>query len=161
IDYPEYDESYYHVRGVLVTEGRYADAAISDLSSAPGSVWVYAGLYAWRRNSNLYPYALILSVWVMGMAAYLLLNRLFSPPLSWFFALLIVVAAVPIRPSSMTYYMGVGVLWLGLALLGGPVTRRGLGALVVLLSSYFRPEFQTVFWILCVYLIYREWRNVK
>src|SRR5689334_21857133 len=99
IDYPEYDESYYLVRGVLVTEQRYADAAISDLTSAPGAVWVYAGLYTWLRNSNVYPYAFIIAVWVMGIGAYLLLSRIFPPLLNWLFALLIVVGATPARPE--------------------------------------------------------------
>lgn len=161
IDYAEYDESYYLVRGMLVTEHRYAEAAISDVSSAPGAVWLYAALYSWQHNANVYPYALIISVWVMGIAAYLLLGRLFSPLLSWLFALFIVVAATPVRPENMTYYLGVGILWTGLALLGRSVVLRGLAAFVVLISVYFRPEFQFCFWLLLIYLIYYEWRSIR
>jgi len=158
IDYPEYDESYYLVRGVLVTEQRYADAAISDLTSAPGAVWIYAALYSWQHNSNVYPYAFILAVWVMGIGGYLLLSRIFPPLLSWLFALFIAVSATPVRPENMTYYLGAGILWFGLSLLGRSVIGRGLAAFVVLLSVYFRPEFQFCFWPLFIYLIYYEWR---
>ncbi len=161
IDYPEYDESYYLVRGVLVTEGRYADAAISDLTSAPGAVWVYAALYSWQRNANVYPYAFILAVWTMGIGAYLLLSRIFPPLPSWLFALFIVVSATPARPENMTYFLGAGILWFGLSLLGRSVIARGLAAFVVLISMYFRPEFQFCFWPLCLYLIYYEWRIIR
>jgi hypothetical protein len=61
----------------------------------------------------------------------------------------------------MTYYFGVGILWLGLALLGRSVVLRGLSAFVVLISVYFRPEFQFCFWLLCIYLLYYEWGAIR
>lgn len=159
IDYPEYDESAYYARAYHLLHGDFSFADISNPGTSPLYVLYYAVWYLALRRPLLYPWVFPSGILLLGIAAYLLLSRLFHPTLAWMLALAAVIAATPVVTANGCYYFGAALLWLGLALLDQRVWMRALGVFVVLLSVFVRPDFLLCLGVLLVLLAWYEWRQ--
>jgi hypothetical protein len=161
IDFPEYDEADYFFRGYRLLQGDFRTADILNVHSSPLVPIYYALWFLFLHTSLLYPWVMASSLFLMGMGAYLLLSRVLHPALSWILALVAVMTSAPFAPGNANFYLGAGILWLSLALLGEKVWQRGLAALGVLITLYVRPEFALVLALLLILLIVYERRQLR
>src|SRR5258708_18678668 len=161
LDYPEYDETYYLRRGIAVAEGHTADPNLGDLRSSPVMVLYYAFWYRILHSAEVDRWVFVSGLCLVTYAAYLLLLRTYPALLSAAFALFTLLATTPEIPQNMRFTVGIALLWLSLYLLGGKVTSRPLGLLVMILASYVRPEFLTCILVVVPGLIYYEWREIR
>ncbi len=152
-DLPDYDEAIYFGRGYLLTQGDFGSAMLNDPRTSPGVVVYYALWYLILKTPYVYPYVITSSLALLGVSAYVLFNRFFHPVLSWFLALFVVIATTPVSPSNALYYVGFAFLTLGLALLTKRLWTQALGLIIVLASTYIRPEFNAVFALLLAALV--------
>jgi hypothetical protein len=159
IDYPVYDEAAYFFRGYHLFLGDFATANLTNPNVSPLVVVYYAFWYMILHTSLLYPWVMVSSLFIMGLAAYLLLSRLLHPTLSVMLALAAVIGSAPIAPGNADYYFGTAILWMSLAIIGQRVWQRGLAVLGVVIALYARPEFIVVLLVLMAGLAIYEWRQ--
>jgi hypothetical protein len=161
LDFPEYDETYYLRRALAVLDGNIIDANLGNLRNSPVMVLYYALWYRIVGSTEVYNWVFASGIWLMAFAAYGLFGRVLHPFLSMLLAFSAAVASTPYMPHNMRFAVGTGLLWLSLYYFGGGIRARAVGAVVLMLAIFVRPEYLSVLVVLVPALLVYEWRQTR